>query len=421
MPLDHEALRGRLIENAGLRCTPQRLAVYDQLSQESASDRRGRLSGGSLDDPQDQPGDRLQSTRSLVAVGVATRLTGANGTASRPVRRTPRTALPFPLSPVRQRARLAHPVRPRSDRQARPPTRTRSPRQGFQVTGYRLELIGYHEGRPLGIPSRHSGSCTQPPREPTPLRGRQREPAMTLPTPSFGPLVDTHAHLDDRRLQDDLEGVLRSGTLCRTGADRRHRHHAPTVPSCSNRTQSPGIFAAVGIQPNHVAEAQTGDWPGSSSSPPRRVVAIGETGLDRYWDRTPFPQQQEWFDRHLGLAQQLGLPVVIHCRDCEPDIIEQLSNGKSPVRGCMHSFTGTVETQRHSSSWDCTSHLPAWSRFRTRAWIRSARPPRCTPRTAPDRNGQSLPQSPARPGLSQPTISSCMDGSASRPCSRFAS
>ncbi len=71
--------------------------------------------------------------------------------------------------------------------------------------------------------------------------------------------------------------------------------------------------------------------------------AIGETGLDRYWDHTPFPQQQEWFDRHLALAAELGLPVVIHCRDCEADLIQQLEGLGRPVQGVLHSFTGTSE------------------------------------------------------------------------------
>ena len=71
------------------------------------------------------------------------------------------------------------------------------------------------------------------------------------------------------------------------------------------------------------------------------VVAVGETGLDRYWDRTPFPEQQEWFDRHLRLAHERDLPVVIHSRDCQSDIIEQLRRLNRPVRGVMHAFTGT--------------------------------------------------------------------------------
>ena len=63
--------------------------------------------------------------------------------------------------------------------------------------------------------------------------------------------------------------------------------------------------------------------------------------MDRYWDRTPFPEQQEWFDRHLRLAHEHDLPIVIHCRDCQRDIIEQLRRLNRPVRGVMHAFTGT--------------------------------------------------------------------------------
>ena len=63
--------------------------------------------------------------------------------------------------------------------------------------------------------------------------------------------------------------------------------------------------------------------------------------MDRYWKRTPFEQQQDWFERHLRLAQENDLPVVIHCRDCQRDIIEQLREFRRPVQGVMHAFTGT--------------------------------------------------------------------------------
>ena len=86
-----------------------------------------------------------------------------------------------------------------------------------------------------------------------------------------------------------------------------------------------GVYAAVGIQPNYVAEAQPDDFrvieqlatqPG--------VVAIGETGLDRYWDYAPFELQQEYFDRHMQLAAELDLPFIVHMRDCEADIMQSL-------------------------------------------------------------------------------------------------
>jgi TatD DNase family protein len=109
----------------------------------------------------------------------------------------------------------------------------------------------------------------------------------------------------------------------------------------------PGVFAAVGVQPNHVAEAVEGDWERVVELASRpRVVAIGETGLDRYWDRAPFALQQDWFGRHLQLAHDLGLPVVIHCRDGAADVADQLAALGRPVRGVLHSFTGAIDDVR---------------------------------------------------------------------------
>ena len=70
------------------------------------------------------------------------------------------------------------------------------------------------------------------------------------------------------------------------------------------------------------------------------MVALGETGLDRHWDRTPFPIQQDYFARHLDLAGSLDLAVVIHARDSLPDVIDQLGRLARPVRGVLHSFVG---------------------------------------------------------------------------------
>ncbi|MGZ3396508.1 MAG: TatD family hydrolase [Isosphaeraceae bacterium] len=168
---------------------------------------------------------------------------------------------------------------------------------------------------------------------------------MMPPTPSFGALVDTHAHLEDRRLQEDIEGVIeraRAAGLVQIIAIGTTAADSAAVIEIASTHH--GIFAAVGVQPNHVAEAEPDDWSRIvklAAGP--RVVAIGETGLDRYWDRTPFADQQEWFDRHLTLAHDRMLPVVIHCRNCEADVIEQLGRLRRPVQGVLHSFTGTAE------------------------------------------------------------------------------
>ena len=158
---------------------------------------------------------------------------------------------------------------------------------------------------------------------------------------------DTHAHLDQEEfdeIRDEVvsrahaAGVMRTVCIGTTAVASR---------KCVDiATRYDGIFAAVGIQPNYVAEAQPGDWdeivrlvdsPG--------VVAIGETGLDRYWDYTPFEQQQDYFDRHLRLSQERDLPFVVHMRDCDEDIMQMLreAHQRGPLKGIMHSFTGSTE------------------------------------------------------------------------------
>src|SRR4029079_8553230 len=103
------------------------------------------------------------------------------------------------------------------------------------------------------------------------------------------------------------------------------------------------VYAAVGIQPNYVAESAPDHWKAIQSlASSTKVVAIGETGLDRHWDYTPFDRQQDYFDRHIELARGLDLPFIVHMRDCDADILEQLRRARhrGRLRGVMHSFTG---------------------------------------------------------------------------------
>jgi TatD DNase family protein len=163
------------------------------------------------------------------------------------------------------------------------------------------------------------------------------------------PLFDTHAHLDDERLRDDLSAVLERAAA----AGLTHVLCVATTAADSARcvaiaARFPLVWASVGVQPNHVAEAGPGDWDDVvrlAEAP--RVVALGETGLDRHWDVTPFPQQEDYFARHLALARRLGKSVVIHCREAEADVVRMFREDyerHGPVRGVMHSFTGDWPT-----------------------------------------------------------------------------
>jgi len=76
------------------------------------------------------------------------------------------------------------------------------------------------------------------------------------------------------------------------------------------------------------------------------VRAIGETGLDAYWDYTPLEVQQTLFDQHLQLSRETDLAFVVHMRDCAAATIEMLraARQRGPLRGVMHSFTGDLAT-----------------------------------------------------------------------------
>lgn len=159
---------------------------------------------------------------------------------------------------------------------------------------------------------------------------------------------DTHAHLDQAEFEADLPEVLARARA----AGVRHVVAIGTTAASSAACVAlaaahQGVYCAVGIQPNYCAQAGAGDWEQVVALADRRgVVALGETGLDRYWDYTPFAQQQEYFERHLQLAQERDLPVVIHTRDSEADVLAMLraARGRGPLRGVMHSFTGSAAT-----------------------------------------------------------------------------
>lgn len=162
-------------------------------------------------------------------------------------------------------------------------------------------------------------------------------------------LIDTHAHLDDEKFQTDLQAVLRRAEDVGVRQIITIATTAPSSALCAQLAFShPGVFATVGIQPNHVAEASPIAWDEVVSLANRqRIVALGETGLDRHWTFTPFPQQEDYFARHLALARRRNLPVVIHCREAEADVVRMVREDyelHGPVNGVMHSFTGDQAT-----------------------------------------------------------------------------
>lgn len=167
-------------------------------------------------------------------------------------------------------------------------------------------------------------------------------------------LVDTHAHLMDAAYAADLPAVLdraaaaQVSTIVCVGYDLASSRSAVELAACQ-----PGCYAAVGVHPNYLAEAPPG-WLNEvrALAQAPRVVAIGETGLDYYRTYTPGDVQREGFAAQLALSAELDLPVVIHCRDAEADVVralEQHSPGAHPP-GVWHCFSGSLASMQAATA-----------------------------------------------------------------------
>jgi TatD DNase family protein len=162
-------------------------------------------------------------------------------------------------------------------------------------------------------------------------------------------LIDTHCHLDFERFDEDRDAVVQ-----RAAAAGVRQIVVPALDLDNCRTvltlaeKYEGVFAAVGIHPNSSAGWRD-SWVGvlRDLAQHPKVVAIGEIGLDYYWDKSPKTVQHRALGMQLELAAELNLPVIIHNRESSADVIRLLS--ESPlvgrgIPGVLHSFAGDWET-----------------------------------------------------------------------------
>jgi TatD DNase family protein len=162
-------------------------------------------------------------------------------------------------------------------------------------------------------------------------------------------LIDTHAHLDDKRFDGDREEVINrcveEGVVCiiNAGSDL-----SSSIKAISLAEKHSIIYAAVGIHPH---EAKTADKNTTellrSLAGKEKVVAIGETGLDYHYDFSPREKQKEVFRQQIALAREMKLPIVVHDRESHGDILQILKEEKAwEVGGVMHCFSGSRETAK---------------------------------------------------------------------------
>ena len=165
------------------------------------------------------------------------------------------------------------------------------------------------------------------------------------------PIIDTHCHLADPKLYGDLDAVLARakeadiaaivsvGAITSIETDRR------TVEIAERHAH---IYAAIGVHPHDAKDCDAdriSALRGLAQS--KKVVAIGESGLDFHYMHSPVEAQEAALRRHLELADELGLPITIHCRDAEQRLTAIVREVGMPSRGgVIHCFTGNTDAAR---------------------------------------------------------------------------
>ena len=158
--------------------------------------------------------------------------------------------------------------------------------------------------------------------------------------------IDSHAHLDDERFDDDRETVIKNlktdqiDIVINIGAD------IASSKSTLNLAQTyDNIYSVVGVHPHSVSElVGVGLDEIESLARHEKTVAIGEIGLDYYYENSPKQLQKEYFIEQIRLAKKLDLPIVIHSREAVKDTLDIIKSEKSSnLRGVMHCFSSSVE------------------------------------------------------------------------------
>ncbi len=158
--------------------------------------------------------------------------------------------------------------------------------------------------------------------------------------------IDTHTHINDKAFEEDFHLVLnraREAGLEKIINVGFNRETIPQTMALVDRESD--IYGAVGWHPQDAIDyrPEDGDWLISLAKHPK-VVAIGEIGLDYYWDTSPKDVQHRVFREQIQLAKTVNLPISIHNRDAHADVVRLLQEeGAKDVGGVMHCFSGSWE------------------------------------------------------------------------------
>lgn len=161
--------------------------------------------------------------------------------------------------------------------------------------------------------------------------------------------IDTHVHLNADQYEEDLQEVINRALEAKVekmvviGFDRKTIERTMELIE-----QYDFIYGVIGWHPVDAIDCTQEDleWIEELAAHPK-IVGIGETGLDYYWDKSPKDVQQVIFRKQIQLAQKINLPIIIHNRDATGDVVKILrEENAASVGGVMHCFSGSVETAR---------------------------------------------------------------------------
>lgn len=158
-------------------------------------------------------------------------------------------------------------------------------------------------------------------------------------------IFETHAHYDDQQFDEDREELLASlhengvGTVVNVCATLQSCEEAPKMAA-----HYPFMYLAMGVHPDEVGalNEETFAWL-KEQCKKDKVAAVGEIGLDYYWDKESRDLQKKWFIRQLALARELQLPVIIHSREAAADTLAIMKEHAQGLRGIIHCFSYSAE------------------------------------------------------------------------------
>lgn len=162
-------------------------------------------------------------------------------------------------------------------------------------------------------------------------------------------IYETHTHYDDKAFDEDREDAIRAAMAAGVS---RFINVGASMEGCARSVELarkyPEFLASVGVHPEDCKDLTESDMNTLEEyAADEKVVAIGEIGLDYYWDEPERDIQKKWFARQIRLARKVGLPIIVHSRDAAADTLDIIRDEKAAeVGGIIHCFSYPVEVAR---------------------------------------------------------------------------